>query len=229
MALMRLQVFPKARQAPHRLLFRSGTLKPLASERGEIVIDVRPVISGVRRPGTGERGGQACTVRLIGSFIRRSPPSQGRDSSLLFREGSPQLSKVFSDPASIPGESGARPPTFGKFPPGETRSLPDTGGRRKRDGRFPSLPGQDFPDAVQDFLSDVPVLFHLFEFLVRSDHFSTASFICRRPESHKSREARPAIPLPSGSKARMSVDPSYPSSVSPSESRGNKKPLWPER
>lgn len=30
--------------------------------------------------------------------------------------------------------------------------------------------GEDLPDAVQDFLPNVPVIFHLFEFLIGSDH-----------------------------------------------------------
>ena len=43
-----------------------------------------------------------------------------------------------------------------------------------------SASGLDFPDTVQDFLPDVPALFHLFEFLVRFGHFETPPSLASR-------------------------------------------------
>ena len=39
-------------------------------------------------------------------------------------------------------------------------------------GRKRPFAGENLPDAVQNFLPDVPVVFHFFEFLVGSDHGS---------------------------------------------------------
>ena len=76
---------------------------------------------------------------------------------------------------------------LGKFPLGKPCCLANPGDWRERDGNSLSLSGLNFSNSVQNFLPDVPALFHLFEFFFRFGHFQTPPSVAWRYVEEDSR------------------------------------------